>query len=210
MATDTAIPPVDGLAILKTLPLKIRNFCREYIIDFNGKQAAIRAGYPPRSAVVKACQLLTEANVQSAMQALAKQQADKLDLTAERTMTEAARVGYFDPRKLFHADGKPKKPHEWDDNTAAGVESYNWKKGEVKCHSKTAALLLCSRITKIVDNDVVSPQFQGNFVVICPADSAPEQWEKLAVAQMKKAPKQLTVVSGNGHLPVHARNGDTE
>lgn len=38
-------------------------FCREYLIDLNGTQAAIRAGYAAKSAKVTAARLLTNANV---------------------------------------------------------------------------------------------------------------------------------------------------
>ena len=40
------------------LTLKQQNFIREYLVDHNGKQAAIRAGYSPRSAEVTASKLL--------------------------------------------------------------------------------------------------------------------------------------------------------
>lgn len=40
-------------------------FCREYLIDFNGTQAAIRAGYSARSAKVTASRMLTYANVRT-------------------------------------------------------------------------------------------------------------------------------------------------
>lgn len=38
-------------------------FCREYVIDSNGKQAAIRAGYKPDNAEVQASQHLTKLKV---------------------------------------------------------------------------------------------------------------------------------------------------
>jgi phage terminase small subunit len=45
-------------------------FCQEYLIDLNGTQAAIRAGYAPRSANVTASQLLTKPNIQRRVQEL--------------------------------------------------------------------------------------------------------------------------------------------
>lgn len=38
-------------------------FCKEYLIDLNGNQAAIRAGYAPDSARITASKLLTDANI---------------------------------------------------------------------------------------------------------------------------------------------------
>jgi len=40
-------------------------FCREYILDFNGAQAAIRAGYSARTAKEQAARLLTKVHVAS-------------------------------------------------------------------------------------------------------------------------------------------------
>ncbi len=55
------------------LNAKRRKFCREYMIDGNGTQAAIRAGYAKRSAIQTASRLLTFDNVKgeiSRLQAL--------------------------------------------------------------------------------------------------------------------------------------------
>jgi len=37
---------------------KQKRFCEEYMIDMNGKQAATRTGYGPRTAEVQAARLL--------------------------------------------------------------------------------------------------------------------------------------------------------
>ena len=55
------------------LNAKRRKFCREYMIDGNGTQAAIRAGYAKRSAIQTASRMLTFDNVKgeiSRLQAL--------------------------------------------------------------------------------------------------------------------------------------------
>ena len=44
-----------------------------------------------------------------------------MELSAERTKLEIARLAYFDPRKMFHEDGRPKNVTELDDDTAAAV-----------------------------------------------------------------------------------------
>ena len=44
---------------------KQRAFVREYLCDFNGTQAAIRAGYSPRSAKTTASEILTYPNVKA-------------------------------------------------------------------------------------------------------------------------------------------------
>lgn len=46
---------------------------------------------------------------------------EKMELTTERTLREIARLAYVDPRKFFHADGRPKEISELDDDTAAAL-----------------------------------------------------------------------------------------
>jgi len=52
---------------------KQRAFCREYLSDGNGRQAAIRAGYAVRGSAVEAARLLIKANVQAELARLRKQ-----------------------------------------------------------------------------------------------------------------------------------------
>jgi phage terminase small subunit len=47
----------------KPLTLREQAFCREYIKKPNGKQAATKAGYAPRTAAITASKLLTHANI---------------------------------------------------------------------------------------------------------------------------------------------------
>jgi|GEM_PF-3749409 Phage terminase, small subunit len=211
----TSAEPVEGLALLETLPPKQQRFCREYIIDFNAKQAMVRAGYSKNGAAVEGSRLLTKPNIQSVIQALVLDQTRRLDLTAERVMTEVARVSFFNPKRMFDEDGKLKKPKDWHIDDAPAVASYNWKKGEISFHPKVPALTLAARIVKIVDSDAVPINMQGNFVVVCPADATPEQWSVLAAAQVAQPPAgQITHVNGsppsiNGHNGTpHAGNGD--
>jgi len=49
---------------------KQQRFVEEYVIDWNGTQAAIRAGYSKTSAKVTASRLLTKANIKSAINTL--------------------------------------------------------------------------------------------------------------------------------------------
>lgn len=58
-------------------------FVREYLVDFNGKQAAIRAGYAAGSAEVQASRLLTVAKVQQAIKAGQQKLAEATETEAE-------------------------------------------------------------------------------------------------------------------------------
>lgn len=114
---------------VKTLTPKVIAFVQEYLRDFNGRQAAIRAGYSQKTADQAASRLLRSPAVKSALNkqstvAKVQEQAqaiNRMELTVERTRLEIARIAYFDPRKLFAKDGRPLSIAELDDDTAAVI-----------------------------------------------------------------------------------------
>ena len=76
------------------MPLNPRQqrFVDQYIIDLNGTQAAIRAGYSPRTANEQASRLLAHANVRAAVDARTKVLADAADGSAMWIVEQAVRV----------------------------------------------------------------------------------------------------------------------
>lgn len=69
-------------------------FAYEYAIDLNGEQAAIRAGYSPKTARVQASRLLTRANVQEILAKLKEKQLGKLSHKAEDVLRELELMGF--------------------------------------------------------------------------------------------------------------------
>ena len=69
-------------------------FTREYVKDLNGTRAAIAAGYGEKGAHVRASQLLRNRKVQGLLAKLTKKHADKLDLSAEKVLSELSRMGF--------------------------------------------------------------------------------------------------------------------
>lgn len=108
-------------------------FVREYLKDLNGKQAAIRAGYSPRTAESQASDLLRVPKVRGEVDRLKAARANKLELTADRILLEVARIALFDPRKLVNDDGTARDITKLDDDTAAAIqgieitEEYEWR-----------------------------------------------------------------------------------
>ena len=101
---------------------KEENFILQYPKDFNGTQAAIRAGYSPDSAKRIAYQLLHETPlVKQAIERDIEERLQRLGDRADATLEELLRIGHFDIRKLFNGDGSLKPPDQWDDATAAAV-----------------------------------------------------------------------------------------
>jgi phage terminase small subunit len=105
----------------RKLTAKQTFFVAEYQKDFNGTQAAIRAGYSAKNADVIADQLLGKTWVSEAIQKAMKERLLKIGVHAERVLTELARIGFSDIRKLFNENGSLKNPQDWDADTAAAV-----------------------------------------------------------------------------------------
>lgn len=103
----------------------VKVFIEQYKIDFNGRRAAIAAGYSARSADQTASRLLRTDKVKREIE---QHRAEKTailksetGITLERTLKEIARISFFDPRRLFHSDGTPRSITELDDDTAAVI-----------------------------------------------------------------------------------------
>lgn len=62
---------------------KHERFCQEYIIDYNGSQAAIRAGYKEKSARGQASELLTNPNILARIRELQQDQIKRLAISQD-------------------------------------------------------------------------------------------------------------------------------
>lgn len=87
-------------------------FCEEYIIDHNATQAAIRAGYSPKTAGVQACDLLKKPNIQAKIQELAENVSKEAIASAQEVLEHFTRVmrgEVFDQVVKRDEDGKVTK-----------------------------------------------------------------------------------------------------
>jgi phage terminase small subunit len=109
----------------RTADLGVRQerFVEEYLVDLNAKQAAIRAGYSPKTAEAQGSRLLSNVKVHRVIAARMAERSKRTEVAADRTLLEIARLGFSDLRRLFHEDGRLKHPNEWDDDTAAAIAS---------------------------------------------------------------------------------------
>lgn len=80
------------MKIQKNLSQKQGLFVGEYLVDLNGTQAAIRAGYSEKTANRIASENLSKPVIQKAIQAAIEKRSDKLEITAEKVMMDIERV----------------------------------------------------------------------------------------------------------------------
>lgn len=78
------------------LNAKQRAFIAQYLIDKNGTQAAIRAGYSPKTAYSIASELLSKPEIAERVAKGLQRIEDRANITAERVRQELATLGYAD------------------------------------------------------------------------------------------------------------------
>lgn len=83
-----------------SLTPKQQRFVQEYLVDLNGKQAAIRAGYSERRAEVTASELLANRKVSEVVAARQKSRAERVEITADSVLKELQTIAAADPREL--------------------------------------------------------------------------------------------------------------
>lgn len=96
-------------------------FVDEYLVDLNATQAAKRAGYSEKTARQQGQRLLTNVDIQAAIQEARAQQQERTQITADAVLREYAKIAFFDPRKLFQDNGQPKDITMLDDDTAGAL-----------------------------------------------------------------------------------------
>jgi phage terminase small subunit len=102
---------------------KQQAFCEEYIIDFNGTQAAIRAGYSAKTANEQSSRLLANVNIQTEIKRQIENRSKRTEITQDRVLLEIARLAFNDPRKAFDEDGNLLPVHQWPDDVAAAISA---------------------------------------------------------------------------------------
>ena len=69
-----------------------RRFVKEYLIDLNATQAAIRAGYSEKTAYSQGQRLLKDVEINGLIQKEQQKRAETLDITKDRIVEELAKI----------------------------------------------------------------------------------------------------------------------
>ena len=140
----------------KKLTKKQLLFAKEYLIDRNKTQAAIRAGYSTKNASQSGAQLYSNIKIRAFIDNVMIDTHKRLELSADRTLLEINRLATFDIRRLYKIDGSLIPIPELDDDMAACVKGVEFKKvggewkKEYKIWNKEPALVMMKEIQKLV------------------------------------------------------------
>lgn len=175
---------------------KQKRFCQEYVIDLNGAQAAIRAGYSKKTARTQANQILTKLDIKSYIAELQNAREKETGISGFKIVRELARLAFVDLRKLYDDQGNLKPIQDLDNETAAALSGVDLeiyvKEGKpgiittkkVRIHDKTRALEI---LTKHVDLKDLFKQSNNDTIVLNLAELSREQLEKIVDERLQTA-----------------------
>nr|WP_308808991.1 terminase small subunit [Providencia sp. PROV024] len=88
-------------------------FCREYLIDLNATQAAIRAGYSEKTANAQSSRLLVNVNIQNRIKELKSNRNERIEVDADYVLKRLVEIDQMDVLDILRDDGKLKPVSEW-------------------------------------------------------------------------------------------------
>lgn len=136
-------PPCTASALTPSafdqLPEKQAFFVREYVIDFNGTRAAIRAGYSERSAASQAWELLIKPDIQLAIQELTSARIERLDIDADEVVRAWEAIATANPNELSQFRRLCCR-HCWGDSFGYQYTPGEFQKAKIRHEEKRAEL----------------------------------------------------------------------
>ena len=105
------------------LNTKQHRFVDEYLVDLNGTQAAIRAGYSPKTARAIASENLKKPVIATEVARRMDARRKRSDTITARLIWELSCIAFSDIRGIYNADGTIKNPKEWPAEVSHAVKS---------------------------------------------------------------------------------------
>ena len=90
-------------------------FCREFLIDLNGTQAAIRAGYSAKTANRIATENLSKPDIKRRIEELKQQRQEAIGVDASYVLQRLIDIDQMDARDILNDDGSVKPIYDWPD-----------------------------------------------------------------------------------------------
>ncbi len=129
-------------------------FVKEYLIDLNATQAAIRAGYSPKTANEQGARLLANVSVQEAIAKAMAERSKRTGISQDRVIQELARIAFVNPQNVINPKDASVKADATEDDLACiqsvKVKTMSGEKGssverEIKLNDKMKALELLGK-----------------------------------------------------------------
>lgn len=133
---------------------KQKRFCDEYLIDLNATQAAIRAGYSPKTAYVIADENLKKPYIKAYVEQRMKERSERTNITQDEVIGELTKIAFSNTTDFVHVVTKDQKQRvvikdtdELDDDQKAAIKSIKPRLYgiEIEPYDKLKALELLGR-----------------------------------------------------------------
>ena len=102
---------------------KQKAFVKEYLVDLNATQAAIRAKYSKKTAGAIGEENLKKPDIAKAIQAEMDKRGKRTEITADKVLQELAKLGFADIRNVFNEHGQLLPIHMLPAEVAASISS---------------------------------------------------------------------------------------
>ena len=136
--------------IVAKLTAKQQRFCDEYLIDLNATQAAIRAGYSPRTAEQAASRLLTIVKVSDEIAREMAERSKRTGINQDRVVKELAKLAFVNIADVVDLENATVRISATDEDLAC-IQSVKIKPSEfgtereIKLYDKKSSLELLGR-----------------------------------------------------------------
>lgn len=167
------------MIFIKGLTAKQQLFAKEYLIDLNATQAAIRAGYNPNSANEQASRLLAKSNIRAYIDIQIAERSKRTGVNADRVIRELALIAFADPANVIDFENATILSNATRDDTAAiasvKVRCFQTTNGkgfehEIRMVDKIRALeLLCKHLSMFTNKASLELNTGETGVIILPA-----------------------------------------
>lgn len=173
-------------------------FVRSYVIDRNEVAAMRRLGYTDDQKKLKARSKrhLLKLEVQEAIEYLAKQMMDRLEVTAEKVQRQMAAIAFFDPRQILEFDKYGVNlvhSRFWTEEQAAALQSVKMGQNgiEVKFYDRLRATEMLAKQVGL-DNSESDAATQARL-------AADETMERIATIMARALPGAKRVIDQRMH-----------
>jgi len=174
-------------------------FCREYLIDLNATQAAIRAGYSDKTANRIAAQLLSKLDIQNRIAELKAQRNDEVGINSAYVLKRLVEIDQMDVLDILTESGDLKPIREWplcwrttlsgldiqaisgEEGTAALMKKIKWP-DKVKNLELLGKHVAVQAFKEQVEQSVTAT----HNIMPVPSCNSAEEWEAVAQKQQSE------------------------
>ena len=157
-----------------------KRFIKEYIIDLNAAQAAIRAGYSPRTAKQQGQRLVKKDSVQAAIQKEISKRSKRTEIKADDVLRNWHDIATADPNEIIHL-------RRVCCRNCYGIDhQYQWRDEE----EYNQAVQWAKKVAKEEDKPAKIPSNAGGY----------------GYNKLEKPHPQCPYCWGEGHMEIHAED----